>query len=255
MSTVNAEPTPDDSGRGSGSDAQAAGPVTAATDRLVATALTFDDAALVRPSSCPGWTRGHVLAHVARNADGLTNLLTWARTDQERLMYPSAESRSADIEAGAARPAADLVHDLRTSADRFAKAVMEMPEDGWERQVRTGAGGAGEQIPGRRILWLRLRELELHHVDLDAGYLPADWPGPFVNRALDETVRSFARRDDVPPVTVDVEGGLTEHLGTAGGVRVTGSAAAVLAWLTGRSEGHDLRVEPPGRPPALPAWL
>ena len=40
-----------------------------ATARLLATARTLDDDAVRAPSPLPGWTRGHVLTHVARNAD------------------------------------------------------------------------------------------------------------------------------------------------------------------------------------------
>ena len=50
-----------------------------ATSRLLATAGSLD-ADPSAPSLLPGWTRGHVLTHVARNADSLVNLLTWART-------------------------------------------------------------------------------------------------------------------------------------------------------------------------------
>nr|WP_211239610.1 maleylpyruvate isomerase family mycothiol-dependent enzyme [Jiangella gansuensis] len=250
MPTVNAEPMSHDSGGDS-----AAGPVTAATDRIISTAATLDDAGLTAASLCPGWTRAHVLTHVARNADALTNLLTWARTGRETPMYPSAEARAADIEAGAGRQVDEIVADLRDSADRFVRAVMEMPDDGWERQVRRGPAGTGDPLPGRRVLWLRLRELEVHHVDLDAGYSPADWPDAFVRRALDETVRTFTRRDDVPPMTLEVDGVGTEHIGAEAPLTVTGAPAAVLAWLSGRSPGAGLRVEPAGGLPSLPAWL
>ncbi|MFI6736212.1 maleylpyruvate isomerase N-terminal domain-containing protein, partial [Nonomuraea sp. NPDC050451] len=47
----------------------------------------------------PGWTRGHVLAHVAQNADSHVNLLTWAKTDVKVSQYASYEARSAAIEA------------------------------------------------------------------------------------------------------------------------------------------------------------
>src|SRR5919198_6055635 len=53
------------------------------------------------PSRLAGWSRGHVLTHLARNADALVNLLTWARTGVERPMYVSSDQRDADIEAGA----------------------------------------------------------------------------------------------------------------------------------------------------------
>src|ERR1035441_5721059 len=43
----------------------------AATARLLATSAGFTDAQVREPSLLPGWTRGHGLSHVARNADGL----------------------------------------------------------------------------------------------------------------------------------------------------------------------------------------
>src|ERR1022692_5071277 len=47
----------------------------AATDRLLAAADLLTDPGVREPSLLPGWTRGHVLSHPARNADGLGNLL------------------------------------------------------------------------------------------------------------------------------------------------------------------------------------
>ena len=79
-----------------------------ATDRLLASAAALTDASAGEPSLLPGWTRGHVLTHVARNGDGLGNLLRWARTGTETPMYASREARRADIEAGAGRSAAEI---------------------------------------------------------------------------------------------------------------------------------------------------
>ena len=76
------------------------GEVDAATSRLLRTAASFDTADLAAASLLPGWTRGHVLAHLARNADGFVNLLTAARTGEALPMYASLEARTADIEAG-----------------------------------------------------------------------------------------------------------------------------------------------------------
>jgi hypothetical protein len=56
------------------------------------------------PSLLPGWSRRTVIAHVARNADALCNLLTWARTGVETPMYASAEAREAAIAATAQLP-------------------------------------------------------------------------------------------------------------------------------------------------------
>jgi len=235
---------------------EAAGPVTAATRRLVLTAEQLDDDTVRRPSLCEGWTRAHVLTHIARNADALTNLLTWATTGTETAMYESAEARAADIEAGASRTLEELLTDVRESAARFSSAIAQVPEEGWEFQVRTGPAATGSPAPARRVVWLRLRELEIHHVDLAAGYSPQDWPPQFVVRALRESLRAVGRRNDVPPFTAVVDG-RPERVGSGGGATVRGPAPAVLAWLTGRSTGADLEAEPDGALPDIPAgaWL
>jgi maleylpyruvate isomerase len=236
-----------------GDNAESTGPVTAATDRIVATASGFDSEALAAPSLCPGWTRAHVLAHLARNADALTNLLTWARTGVETPMYPSREERNADIETSSKKPADELMEDLTSASDRFAAAVTELPAEHWQREVVTGPAASGQAIPARRTLWLRLRELEVHHVDLEAGYTVDNWPDMFVRRALAETIRGFSQREDTPPFTAVIDGGMT-RIGSGGQVTVSGSARPMLAWLMGRTSGEDLEVQ--GGPiPALPAWL
>jgi maleylpyruvate isomerase len=235
---------------------EAVGPVTAATQRLVHTAEQLDDDTVRLPSLCPAWTRAQVLAHIARNADALTNLLTWASTGVEKPMYESAEARTADIEAGASRALDELVADVRESASRFGATIAAVPDEGWEFEVRTGPAANGSAVPARRVVWLRLREVEMHHVDLAAGYSPPDWPAQFVARALRESLRALARRDDVPPFTAVIDG-KPERVGSGGSAVVRGSAPAVLAWFTGRSAGDDLDVEPPDALPVIPAgaWL
>jgi len=82
-----------------------------ATTRLSAVVDTVRDGgpdAFTAPSLLPEWSIGHIVTHLARNADGFRNLLIWARTGAETPMYPSEESRDRDIEAGARRSAAEL---------------------------------------------------------------------------------------------------------------------------------------------------
>jgi maleylpyruvate isomerase len=242
----------DDSGANT-TEGASVGPISAATERLMHTAQAFDSAALREPSLCAGWSRAHVLSHVARNADGLANLLRWATTGVETPMYRSAEARAADIDAGAEREQTEIVDDLRSAAEQFSAAVTAVPDEAWERQVRMGPAAAGRTIPARRVLWERLKELELHHVDLEAGYAPRDWAPRFVERALAETIRRFGRRDDVPELTLVIDGA-TERIGSGGEATVSGSATPMLGWLTGRSAGDGLHVDPPGLLPALPPW-
>src|SRR3954447_544762 len=103
------------------------GELAESTERLLATVAKLTDDDLRAPSLLPGWSRGHVLTHVARNADSHVNLLTWARTGVPTPQYPSPEARAAGIEAGAGRPVEEQLADLRESAGRLAQAMREMP--------------------------------------------------------------------------------------------------------------------------------
>jgi maleylpyruvate isomerase len=107
-----------------------------ATNQLLATAASLSDADLAAPSLLPGWTRGHVLTHVARNADSHINLLTWARTGDRTPQYPSVEAREAEIEAASARSAARQLADLDDSAGRLAAAIRDLPQAAWSAQVQ-----------------------------------------------------------------------------------------------------------------------
>jgi maleylpyruvate isomerase len=228
----------------------------AANDRLLATGTTLSDAQAREPSLLPGWSRGHVLTHIARNADGLRNLLIWARTGTETPMYASAESRSADIEAGAGRPGAALAADVRESAAAFAAEAASLPDDAWTAQVRALKG---PPFPALRVLERRLSEVEIHHVDLAAGYAPGDWPEDFLSEALPRVAESFAGRDGVPRCVLWAEGAKDSlRIGPdqAGPppMHIRGLPADLLAWLLGRGDGSTLTVAGGGTMPELPPW-
>ena len=228
----------------------------AADDRLLATATALTDAQAREPSLLPGWSRGHVLTHIARNADGMVNLLRWARTGTPTPMYASTESRAADIEAGAGRPAAELAADVRESAAALAAEAASMPEDAWTAQVRALNG---PPFAALGVLERRLSEVEIHHVDVAAGYAPGDWPTDFLSEALPRVAESFAGRDDVPPCVAWADGAKDsfrlgpEHAGQPA-VSIRGQPADLLAWLLGRSDGSTLTVAGGGTLPELPPW-
>jgi maleylpyruvate isomerase len=229
--------------------------IAAATGRLLATAGMLADAQVREPSLLPGWTRGHVLTHIARNADGLANLLRGAQTGIEAPMYASAEARAAAIEAGAGRTAASLAADVAAAADAFASQAAGLPAQAWAAQVRRLAG---PPFPAYGVLQIRLSEVEIHHVDLAAGYQPGDWPDGFVTDALARVADSFAGRADTPACLVAPDGaGAVFRIGRDGPApaQVHGPPATLLAWLTGRGRGDGLRVtgDDPTLP-VLPAW-
>jgi maleylpyruvate isomerase len=251
--------------------AQALTRLSESTDRLLATADGLTDGQAAAGSRLPGWTRGHVLTHIARNADGFRNLLAWARTGTETPMYPSEQARARGVEAGAGRSASDLAADLRASAAAFAAAAEDLPAGAWDAPVTR----RGATFPARGILPRRWSELEIHHVDLGTRYQPRDWPADFVQMALARVAHDFAGRADAPACLAHPEGqdaafpigpaqpgapstGLAStgpaSTGPASTVTVSGPPAALLAWLTGRDSGAGLRVAGAVTLPVLPPW-
>ncbi|MEV1329984.1 maleylpyruvate isomerase family mycothiol-dependent enzyme [Micromonospora costi] len=229
------------------------GEVDAATSRLLRAAAAFDEADLAAGSLLPGWTRGHVLAHLARNADGFVNLLTAARTGEPRPMYDSPAARVAAIEAGAGRPAAAHLDDLRRSADRFADAAAAMPAEAWTVTVGTPGGPR----VAAELVWCRLREVEVHHLDLAAGHRPADWPETFAHRLLHEVATDLVDRPGVPSMVLRFDGSRHELvIGERGGAPVVaGPAPDLAAWLIGRGGADRLTVTPDGPLPNPPEWM
>ncbi|GAA2547748.1 maleylpyruvate isomerase family mycothiol-dependent enzyme [Pseudonocardia hydrocarbonoxydans] len=211
------------------------------------------DDAFAAPSGLPGWSRAHVLSHVARNADAMINLLRWARTGEPTPAYASVEARDADIEAGATRPPAAIRDDVVDSSDRLAVAVREMPEKAWSAQVRNVQGTA---IPATDIPWIRAREMWIHAVDLDVGASLADLPVPMLVELIGDVVRVVGAHPDCPPLRLVASD--AEHswvLGDGSGPELRGPAASLAAWALGRSRGKDMRTSEGHRPPVLPRWL
>jgi maleylpyruvate isomerase len=160
-----------------------------ATQRLIDTARIITEPDLRAPSLLPGWTRAHVLAHVARNADAMRTVLAGVRTGQDRPGYASAEAREAGIEQGAGRPARELTTDLADSAMALRTVARQLPDEGWQVPVRMQ--DPGPRFPAAELLTRRLVEVELHHCDLGAGYYPARWPAGFAAMELGEPMRTW----------------------------------------------------------------
>jgi maleylpyruvate isomerase len=233
-----------------------------ATAHLLTTAADLTDEELRGPSLCAGWTRGHVLTHLARNADGLANLLNTAATGEVTPMYESNDKRNADVEAGSSRGAAELRADLRESAQRFAEAYAAAAKaENWGAPVYRTPGA--EPFPAFEVPGKRIGELLIHHVDLDADFTPAHWSDAFTDRSFARTLERFENDADFPPLRLDVEEedevyGIKAASGDAAVLTVRGPKRALLAWLMGRASGDGLVAELPeggrGPLPELPAW-
>jgi maleylpyruvate isomerase len=215
------------------------------TGRLLQLVEGMDDAAARGASALPGWTRGHVLTHLARNADALVNLLTWARTGVEHPMYASRADRDVDIEEGAPRSLWLLEQDVVAACGRFAAAATGLGDTAWQAEV---AMTGGRLVRACQVPWKRVSELWVHMVDLDLGVGFEDVPADVVERLIGDALGFY--RAGGPAVRLTVGSRSWELVGEGPVHNVSGTPAGALAWVTGR--GADGVT---GDVPELPAWL
>ncbi|WP_435606808.1 maleylpyruvate isomerase family mycothiol-dependent enzyme [Streptomyces ardesiacus] len=193
------------------------------TELLLDAVAGLDEDAFKAPSALPDWTRKHLVAHVAANADALGNLVHWAATGEETPMYASAEERAAGIAKGPTLSADELRSWLTDSAQQLAAGLDGLTDEQWGHQVVTVQG---RTVPATELPWMRAREVCVHAVDLGTGVVTfADLPNGFLAALVAE---------------IKAKRGLTEL--------PDGPLPEVAAWLAGRP--HSLTDVP-----ELGPWL
>jgi uncharacterized protein (TIGR03083 family) len=245
------------------------------TRRVLRAVGDLTDEQAAAKSLLPGWTRAEVLTHLARNADGGRGIAQAAAEGKIGSQYPGgAEQRAAGIAAGRGVNAAALLSDLRKSCDALMEAWMQLPDDAWDNPGRSLSGERTQ----REWVWGRLREVEVHHVDLGLGYSAAEWPVAFVTRGLDDAFAGLPARADRRRMPSDVSFRIeaTDH-DRAWAVHLNGGAANVerddhgvvpvdgtvtgwgcdaLAWLYGRdASGAGLTASGDLTGLRLPDWF
>jgi maleylpyruvate isomerase len=166
------------------------------------------------PSRLPDWSVGHVLTHLARNADSVVRRLEGVLAGEIVDQYVGGYAgRAAEIAAGANRPAAEIVNDVAESATRMENMCRALAPRTWSRPTRDVSGA---ERPAETLLWTRWREVELHHVDLGLGYTVDEWPKALVAAWLPKELERLPARTN---------------------------PNELLAWITGRAPA-----------PALPPW-
>lgn len=214
----------------------------------MATIASLTDDELVKPTMCDGWTRAHVIAHLARDADAMTNLAMWAVTGQEAGDYESRDERDADIEATAALPAAELAADLDQATTRLLTALQALKGGVQLQTVPTLLAGDINvfSLPARRTT-----ELIVHHNDLDTTWeLHEASPDATVD-AIEICVDRLQAHPDGPGLQIIAcEGG--EWMVGDASHRIEGYYETLLPFLA-RAQVYDgLRYQ--GELPRLPSW-
>ena len=195
----------------------------------------MDDVVVAQPSLLPGWDRAMVLKHLSANAVGLARVVEAATRGEVAELYPGGQAaRDAEIEAGRGAKVADLERELRQSSQGAMSVLRVAPDE----VLRAPAvhHRMGEVKIGQLVI-ARLREVEVHHVDLDFGYSPSDWPSEWVLEEMDRAMVDLPSR--LPKgVAVALAATDTDQHWVAGSgeaVELDGTVGELFAWVTGRA--------------------
>ena len=217
-----------------------------ATTRYLEALTQLDDESAGRPSVLPGWSRGHVVAHLSRNADAFTQVLTQVSSGEPASMYASNEARDSDIDEVAALSPSALRERLLASSGLFAESVGHLTEEGWAEEIERVPGGMHftvASIPARRRT-----EVEIHHADLGLAYTCDDWPGDFCAALIPVMTARLQDRDQGFTV---VATDLNRSWDVAGGgPEISGTGGHLGWWLSGR--GGEERLS--GDVPEIGEW-
>lgn len=203
--------------------------------RLATLIEDLADERVAEPSVLPGWTRGHVLAHLANVTVAMARQAEHEGTKVEP--YPGGRpARDAAIEADAGRSAAGHRAAIADAVGRLTKAWDGVRD--WDSPV------AYRDATLTATAYAMWREVEIHVRDLDLG--PVTWSPGFCDHVVDflsarvpDGVRLTLQADDREWV-----------IGEGADVKLTGSRTDLTAWLAGREPAGPVT----GDRPELKPW-
>ncbi len=222
-----------------------------ATQRLVRRVDELPDGSYAKASLLPGWTRAHVVAHLALNGEALRDVLQGVAERNPVAMYASPEKRDTDIEELAAADHADLRERMLAVLTTFQDAMVALPQSAWDGRFERTPGG--EELPLDALPLMRVREIEIHHADLGAGYTADQWPTKFAEVVVDGMVKRLDPEPSFRVTPLDSE--RSWEVGEVGerSAIVTGPVTQLAWWLTGREPGDQV-VCSRGDLPSIGAW-
>jgi maleylpyruvate isomerase len=199
-----------------------------AADVVASLTAKLSDQDVEAPSELPGWTRGHVLAHVTGISNAMARQLEFAARGETIELYDGGyEGRTRAIEMAAGHSIAEHRADLDAAMERALRAFGGLSDAGWRHPISYRGGVV---FDGGLALW---RELVIHATDLGTGRGPETWSRPFCEQLFDflaarvpEGNRYVLQPLGLPPVTIGS--------GSAATV-ISGMLTDIAAWLAGRT--------------------
>jgi maleylpyruvate isomerase len=195
---------------------------------MAATAAELREQDVKAPSELPGWSRGHVLAHMTGHANAMARQVESATRGETVEFYDGGhEGRTRAIEMAAGHPLAEHRADLHAGLERALRAFGELGDAGWRQPISYRGGVV---FDGGLAFW---RELVIHATDLGTGRGPETWSRPFCEELfgflaarVPEGNRYVLQPLGLPPVTLGSGGAATV---------ISGMLTDIAAWLAGRT--------------------
>ncbi|QVQ52995.1 maleylpyruvate isomerase family mycothiol-dependent enzyme [Spiractinospora alimapuensis] len=204
-----------------------------------------DEATLRAPSGLPGWTRAHVVSHLANNAWALERQVRFARAGERVDIYDGGqEGRDREIEEGATRPRDELLARLRDAQSELETQWSDLSDGDWDLGVAYRDGTVTDTV------FARWREAEIHAVDLALTYRPRDWTAEFAHHLLDFLELRVPRGTRLDLIATDTDE--TRTLGSGDPVTIRGDLRDLTAWIAGRTPDGVLAPDVSALPTLAP---
>lgn len=226
------------------------------TDRLERAADTFaakisslSDDDVRAGTELPGWTRGHLLAHVTHVSNAVARQAEYALRGELIEFYDGGQGgRTQAIEMAAGHSADEHRADIAAAFTRALTVLGSLTPDQWQLPISYRDGVV---MDGALAYW---RELVIHLADLQVGRGPETWSKEFCLYLIDflavrvpADTRLKLLPLALPPLTV----GDGDNA-----VSVSGMLTDIAAWLAGRTPTMgSLRAEAAADSVALPTLL
>ncbi|MGR0162101.1 maleylpyruvate isomerase family mycothiol-dependent enzyme [Paenarthrobacter nitroguajacolicus] len=198
-----------------------------AADTLTRLLSKMDESSVAEASELPGWTRGHVLAHLAGISNAMARQLEYARRGETVVLYDGGmDGRNKAIELAAGHSLARHTESVTTSVGDAVAAFDALASDDWQARI---AYRDGTVFDGGLALW---RELTIHASDLRLGFGPETWSRPFCEHLIGFLA---ARVPDSYKFVLQPTGLPQLSIGAGGtSIAITGMLTDIAAWLAGR---------------------
>ncbi|POH72811.1 maleylpyruvate isomerase family mycothiol-dependent enzyme [Arthrobacter glacialis] len=231
------------------SNAQLMDRLKAAADTVSAKLADLSDDDVLVPTDLPGWTRGHVLAHIAHVSNAVARQVEYALRGELIDFYDGGQGgRTQAIEMNAGH-SAELHREYIAAGFTRALGVLDGLDNAqWDLPISYRNGVVRD---GALAYW---RELVIHLADLQLGRGPETWSKEFCLYLIDflsarvpDSIQLKLLPLALPPMTV----------GTGSNtVSVSGMLTDITAWLSGRTPTMgSLRAEAAADSVELPVLL